>query len=447
MKNKKEKGTKYGSFLLVLLLAAGAILVYIFFAYFFYVRVKTGAVKEVFRVITDMDLSSLDEDDEEILQGYYRDERIEIIVADEELRLIYTNRTQSTEEDIERYIENHLEEYQEQPTIHVRQSKSARVIRLRGLVVQKEQDLDDLNDLSAGTAQKGTEVPFYVYIRKEIRAAGEVIRYTAVYFTIVLLLLGGLGLFLAKRKPEEKETCVQEGKKEICEEDLVHVQKEFVANVSHELKTPLAVISGQVEMLQKMGDGIDRDYYFSSIREEIDKMSDMVSDLLNITNIEHHMAEMELEDVNLSDMMEYMILKYDALFRQNKLRLQTELAENCVVRANHMYLEQAINNYIMNAFQHTAQGREIRIRLVREQSGAVLYVYNDGELIGPENMERIWQDFYMGPKDSSGRKNQRMANAGLGLYLVKKIVEQHRGSCGVENKEKGVEFWMRIPLA
>lgn len=428
MKNNEKKTKKYSGLRPVLLLAAGFILVYILFAYSFYVYLKTGEVKEVFRVIADMDLSALDEEDEEILQGYYQDDRMEIIVANERLQLIYTNRPQTIGEDIEKYIENHLEEYQERPTIYVRKNKSVRMIRLRGLVTE-------------------AEVPYYVYIRKEIRAAGEVILYTAIYFLAAFLALAGLSLFLAGKRSEENGDPIQEGRKDISEEELVHVQKEFIANVSHELKTPLAVISGQVEMLQKMGDGIDRDYYFSSIREEIDKMSDMVSNLLNITNIEHHMDEMELEDVNLSDMMEYMILKYDALFRQNKLRIQTELASDCLVRGNHMYLEQAINNYIMNAFQHTAQGREIRIRLVRERSEAVLYVYNDGQLIGPENMERIWQDYYMGPKDGSRRKGQRMPNAGLGLYLVKKIVEQHQGSCGAENKEKGVEFWMRIPLA
>lgn len=380
-----------------------------------------------------MDLSPMDEEDEEVLQGYYQDDRFEIIVTDDKLELIYSNYDEGSSVDIEKYILDHQDEYQEQPTIHIRKNKVRQVIRLRGLVVQK-------NSLDADTSK--TSTTYYVYIRKEIRSVGEMIRYSVIYFCAAFLILAVFWYFWNKKKGSADN----QGEKDISAENLVQMQKDFVANISHELKTPLAVISGQVEMLQSMGEGIDRDYYFSSIREEIDKMSDMVGNLLEITNIEHHMEEMELSDVNLSDMMEYMLLKYDALFRQNKLRLRTELAKDCIVRANHMYLEQAINNYIMNAFQHTAQGCEIGIRLTREQKYAVLSVYNEGKRIEPENMERIWQGFYMGPQDRSRMKSRKMANAGLGLYLVKKIVEQHQGSCGVENKEKGVEFWIKLSL-
>jgi signal transduction histidine kinase len=237
-----------------------------------------------------------------------------------------------------------------------------------------------------------------------------------------------------------------EGQECISQGELAQAQREFVANVSHELKTPLAVISGQVELLQSMGDEIDRDYYFSSIREEITKMSDMVGNLLKLTSMEHHMEEMELAHVNLSDMMEYMILKYAALFQQNAIRLHTEIEKDCIILGNQMYLEQAVNNYIMNAFQHTAQGQTIRICLKKEGNQAVICVYNEGQQIKEEDMEHIWQDFY---KRSEGKKyggNLKLENAGLGLFLVKKIVDNHHGSCGVENREHGVEFWIRVPL-
>ena len=176
-------------------------------------------------------------------------------------------------------------------------------------------------------------------------------------------------------------------------EQLYQAQKEFVANISHELKTPLAVISGQVEMLQSMGDGIDRAYYFESIREEIKKMSDMVGDLLDITIIDHNMEHMEMSEVDFSDLMEYMILKYDALFQKNKIKLGAEIARNSKVRANRMYLEQAVNNYMMNAFQHTAQGNKIQIRLEKEDGSVRLGVYNEGSAIEDGDEELIWRAF------------------------------------------------------
>ncbi len=434
MKDKQKTFIWKNSAAPILLLAVGVIFAYAFLAYPCYTAGKIGIMKRIFQEISDMDLSPLDEEDVEILQDYYRSDRYEITVADEALSLVYTNCEQKSGGNIEAHIMDHQEEYQNPPTVYVRRNKLNRVIRLRGLVTQK-------NSQSVGVP--GVSVSYYVYIRKEIRSVGEFIWYTLAYFGAAFLVLTGLWYFY---RPKRGALNLMETGKDLSGQELLQMHKEFVANVSHELKTPLSVISAQVEMLQSMGEEIDRDYYFSSIREEIDKMSGMVGNLLDITSIEHRIQEMEMGTVNLSDTVEYLILKYDALFQQNKLRLHKEVAENCIVRANHMYLEQAINNYIMNAFQHTGQGCEIGIRLVREKKYAALFVYNEGERIASENLEHIWQGFYMGSKDSSRQKTGKLTNAGLGLYLVKMIVGQHQGSCGVENRENGVEFWMRIPL-
>lgn len=94
------------------------------------------------------------------------------------------------------------------------------------------------------------------------------------------------------------------------------MRNDFTANITHELKTPLAVISGQIELLQAMGDKVDQDYYFSSIREEVQKMSDMVGNLLNISSMEHELENVEKQRLNLSETVEYMMLKYDALFHK-----------------------------------------------------------------------------------------------------------------------------------
>lgn len=222
-------------------------------------------------------------------------------------------------------------------------------------------------------------------------------------------------------------------------------QREFVANISHELKTPLAVVSSQVEMLEIAGDKIDRSYYYNSIREELDKMSKMVGELLDFSMLDNRMSSMEMSRVNVSELAEYLMLRYDAIFQKNEIKVEKEIEQNCFTYGNRMYLERAVNNYLMNAFQHTEQGKKIRLSLKAEKQWLRLDVYNDGERITEEQMEHIWDSFY-----TSSRKKQPSSaverNIGLGLFTVRKIVEKHQGSCGAENKENGVLFWMKLPI-
>ena len=438
--NINQEGQKIRRLTLpIALFAAGIVLAYVFFAYPFYMWMKLQIMKDAYQMIVQMDLSAMDEEDEEILQGYL-DERMEIIITDEDFQPVYLSRRRDNEENIEKYIEASIDFYQTEPTVHIRRNSGLGIIRLRGLVEQEEK--------------------YYVCIRKELRGVGEAIQYSAWYYALVLAagLAGWYALLwrrLKKAKAKGAAESLELQRKQASggdaaehtdgtPEQLYQAQKEFVANISHELKTPLAVISGQVEMLQSMGDGIDRAYYFESIREEIKKMSDMVGDLLDITIIDHNMEHMEMSEVDFSDLMEYMILKYDALFQKNKIKLGAEIARNSKVRANRMYLEQVVNNYMMNAFQHTAQGNKIQIRLEKEDGSVRLGVYNEGSAIEDGDEELIWESFYI--SDTQERQQQKIKNAGLGLYMVKKIVELHQGMCGAENREGGVEFWMRLPL-
>ena len=438
--NINQEGQKIRRLTLpIALFAAGIVLAYVFFAYPFYMWMKLQIMKDAYQMIVQMDLSAMDEEDEEILQGYL-DERMEIIITDEDFQPVYLSRRRDNEENIEKYIEASIDFYQTEPTVHIRRNSGLGIIRLRGLVEQEEK--------------------YYVCIRKELRGVGEAIQYSAWYYALVLAAgLAGWHALLWRRLKKAKAKGAAESlelqRKQASggdaaehtggtPEQLYQAQKEFVANISHELKTPLAVISGQVEMLQSMGDGIDRAYYFESIREEIKKMSDMVGDLLDITIIDHNMEHMEMSEVDFSDLMEYMILKYDALFQKNKIKLGAEIARSCKVRANRMYLEQVVNNYMMNAFQHTAQGNKIQIRLEKEDGSVRLGVYNEGSVIEDGDEELIWESFYI--SDTQERQQQKIKNAGLGLYMVKKIVELHQGMCGAENREGGVEFWMRLPL-
>lgn len=425
LERKMRRAVRIGAFAVAVVIA-----VYAFCAYPFYVQNKIRVIKEVYEGISKMTLSSLEEEDEEQLQGYSGG-NLNIVIANSSFDTIYSSRTKGTRDQVRGYIEAHMEDYQDEPVVDVQKNAEMRIIRMRGRLMQEQ--------------------PYYVYIRKELRGAGEMIFYTTIYL-IVCAMAGVAVLYILARRSVLKAAAyvqpLENGKQSSLPADAAHlakVQKEFIANVSHELKTPLAVIASQIEMLQNMGDGIDREYYFSSIREEVDKISEMVGTLLDITTIENKLEQMELSEIDLSGLLAYMVLKYDALFRKNGIRLEKRVEEGCFVQANRMYLEQAVNNYIMNAFQHTVQGGMILIRLEKTAGYVVFSIYNDGREINEADMNKIWENFYQSRQES--KACGRICNAGLGLYMVRKIVEQHKGWCGANNKGSGVEFWMKLPLA
>lgn len=409
-----------------------------------YIRWRMRDLQSAYEEISTMDLEDLSEEDQEILQNF-QSQGLEFVITDEKFHQIYMGGIWYDDEKLEKYMSGRADLYQEKPSITVRNFKNLHLLRLRAKIVQEDKT-------------------YYVYIRREMRAIYEFTSLTVIYYSMMgMLLLFTVDLILKHRdrKPSgaagsrkaggatgsrKAGSAAGSGKTGgAVQTQMDEAQKEFVANISHELKTPLAVISGQVEMLQTMGNEIDRDYYFASIREEIDRMSGLVGNLLDITIMEHNIEKMELTRVDATDLMEYMMLRYDALFKQNCIKVEPHIEKNVKVHANRMYLEQAVNNYIMNAFQHTAQGKRMGVSLTVEQDMAYIGVYNQGPNIPEAEMGHIWESFYANPSGKR-EKNPPISNAGLGLYMVKKIVDQHGGVCGVENKENGVQFWMRIPI-
>ncbi|BCN32699.1 HAMP domain-containing sensor histidine kinase [Anaeromicropila herbilytica] len=224
--------------------------------------------------------------------------------------------------------------------------------------------------------------------------------------------------------------------------EMNDMRKEFVNNMSHELKTPLAIISSQVELIMEMDGKVNKDYYYSSIQEETEKMGRMISDMLEVSFVENGLGQMEMSETNITELTKKLILKYGALFLQKQIQCVTSIEEGCLTMANGKYLEKAINNYLLNAYEHTKKGHQIRVKLYSKEDDIVLSVYNEGNQIDETNIDKIWLDYYQQSKSKKLDENQK--NVGLGLYIVKSIIDQHHGLCSVENKENGVEFSIRL---
>lgn len=224
--------------------------------------------------------------------------------------------------------------------------------------------------------------------------------------------------------------------------ELEQHRKRFVNNVSHEMKTPLAIISSQIELLPMISDTKRRERYCSSVMEEVRRMSDMINSMLQIFSVEQGLEDVPMQSIVLGDIAQSVLEDFQPLFIKKQIRTELTAKEASKVQGNEENIRRAMNNFLMNAYRYAPENSCVKIS-VEESGEYVIYsVYNDGQQIEEKDLDKIWDSFYQGNAISSGSGVQ---GTGLGLYIVKSIVAQHGGVCGVENKENGVEFWFGIP--
>jgi len=210
-------------------------------------------------------------------------------------------------------------------------------------------------------------------------------------------------------------------------------RREFIASVSHEMKTPLALLQIYTENLKNNIQGIDRDYYCDTIIEETEKLSKLVSDMLEISSIDNGFIKLSFEEVDLSELSRDILREYRPILESYQTKVV--LPDSMCVSGDIKYLEQVIKNILNNAVQHTAPGNEIRITLGSADGKACLEVFNQGEHIPEDDLEHLWDAFY---RTDKARTRDGKNNVGLGLYIVKTVVDKHGGTCHIKNANGGV---------
>ena len=213
------------------------------------------------------------------------------------------------------------------------------------------------------------------------------------------------------------------------------MRSKFVRNVTHELKTPLAIVSSQVEMMNCTADEEKRQYYYNSAMEEIQKISTLITEFLKYSSSSHQSIKIpEATTVDLSEKITELCKKIKSTTDSKHLRLSYSVERGFRVKMPEIHIEHIFNNYIMNAIKFTAPHKSIRVELKNVKGVCRLSVYNDGDQISEENLEKIWTEFYT-------KNNSSTENVGLGLFIVKEISVINSMKCGVTNRDKGVEFW------
>lgn len=227
------------------------------------------------------------------------------------------------------------------------------------------------------------------------------------------------------------------------------MRKSFISDVSHELKTPIALIQGYSEgLLENVNsDEESRKFYAEVILDETNKMDKLVKQLLELMKLEYGKREFDDTKFNLVEVEKEVIRKSKVILEEEKIEIEWKTAEEIDVLADDFYIEQVISNYITNAIKHVKEvnGKKV-VRIENsvniEKNKVRIKVFNSGDKIKEEHIARIWNRFYK--VDES--RNRQEGGTGIGLSFVKAIMNNYENSYGVINHEDGVEFYFELDL-
>lgn len=220
------------------------------------------------------------------------------------------------------------------------------------------------------------------------------------------------------------------------------MRQEFLSNISHELKTPLAVIAGYAEGLAECvnDDPESRNYYCEVILDETEKMTQMVRQLLSLNQLEFGQEMLQMQRFNLTELIQGVIEKVSILLEQYGCVLIFSENEPLYVWGDEFKIEEVLTNYITNAIYHAKNEKRIQIFYTKKEMCVRVHVFNTGDLIPEEALTEIWTKFYKVDK----ARTREYGGTGIGLSIVKAIMQSHKQEFGVINRENGVEFWFEV---
>ena len=225
-------------------------------------------------------------------------------------------------------------------------------------------------------------------------------------------------------------------------EKIDDMRKEFLSNVSHELKTPIALIQGYAEGLQECinDDEESREFYCEVIMDEASKMNTLVQKLLTLNQLEFGRDTLEMERFDICDLIQNKIQAVAILAQQKGAEIQFSGDSSVYVWGDEFKIEEILTNYLSNALNHVSGERKIRVQVRPEGDVVRVSVYNTGELIPEEDLGLIWDKFYKVDK----ARTREYGGSGIGLSIVRAIMESHHQKYGVQNLADGVEFWFEL---
>ena len=225
-------------------------------------------------------------------------------------------------------------------------------------------------------------------------------------------------------------------------EEIDEMRKEFLANVSHELKTPIALIQGYAEGLKEgiHDDDESKDFYCDVIIDESGKMNNMVKKLLTLNQLEFGNDVITMERFDVVAMIHNFLQSAEILTQQNEVNVRMEQTEPIYVWADEFKTEEVIRNYFSNAMNHVKGDKIIDIKYTMLENKVRIGIFNTGDPIPEDSLPHLWEKFYKVDK----ARTREYGGSGVGLSIVKAIMDSMNQQYGVINYTNGVEFWIEL---
>ena len=227
-------------------------------------------------------------------------------------------------------------------------------------------------------------------------------------------------------------------------EKMEKMRTDFMGNVSHELKTPIALIQGYAEGLREgvSDDAESREFYCDVIMDEAAKMNQMVKNLMTLNQLEFGDENVEFQRFDLTELIRGVLQSMEIVAHQKEARVQFRQKEPVYVWADEFKAEQVVRNYVSNAFNHLDGDRVVDVKLIPSGDKVKVSVFNTGAPIPEEDVPHIWEKFYKVDKAHT----REYGGNGIGLSIVKAIMDSFHQEYGVKNYDNGVEFWFELDV-
>lgn len=214
-------------------------------------------------------------------------------------------------------------------------------------------------------------------------------------------------------------------------------RKDFFAAISHELKTPVAVLKGELEgMICNVGKFKDRDTYLQEAFETAESIEKLVREIMSLAKVNMEEMKLHKQDIPLNDIVADCLKIHEDLAAAKQIAIQQDFEDGILCRADYMNLKKAVSNIIGNAVHHSPEKASIEIIIRKSGGKGILSVENSGVHVRQEETLRVFEPFYRIDKSRS----RHTGGSGLGLYIAKTILDMHGFGYSLENTEKGVKF-------
>ncbi|WP_125153278.1 sensor histidine kinase [Clostridium rectalis] len=214
-------------------------------------------------------------------------------------------------------------------------------------------------------------------------------------------------------------------------------RKELIANISHELKTPITIIQGNINGLKN---GIYTEEIYNDIQEETIRLNELVMEILKMSRLESLSFRLKQEHFDLCGAFYSVNDKLRNLVKEKSLEVIIEDVEEAIVFGDEQKIKEVISNLYTNSIKYTSHGNKIKINILEEKEKYIFQIENFGVTLKKEELNNIWDPFYRGEKS----RNRKFGGTGLGLSTVKKILEYHHNEFKVESKYNSVNFYFTL---